>query len=227
MTKVLFVFTATLFLLIGTSSSLYADTIPAFSPKRNQWITPTTLFVSGSMIAAIPQLRELENAVYNGFQPGRKPTKIDDYTQYVPALGVFALDAFGIKGRNKPKIQLLLYAGSNLIGAGVTHSLKKVVNRERPNGANRRSFPSGHTATAFTAAEFLHQEFGHISPWISIAGYTTAGVTGYLRMYNNEHWLGDVLAGAAIGMASTRFIYWANKKLATATLKKKAVTVSF
>lgn len=227
MTKALFPHTAALILLISTSSAVHADTIPVFTPKRNQWIVPATLFASGSMIAGIPKLREVEKAVYNGFRPGRKPTKIDDYTQYVPAVGVFVLDAIGIKGENKPKIQLLLYAGSNIVGAGVTQSLKKIVNRERPNGANRRSFPSGHTATAFTAAEFLHQEFGHLSPWISIAGYSTAGATAYLRMYNNEHWLGDVLAGAAIGMASTKFIYWVNQQLQARPANKKTLIAAF
>jgi membrane-associated phospholipid phosphatase len=105
--------------------------------------------------------------------------------------------------------------------------LKRIVNRERPNGSNRRSFPSGHTATAFIAAEFLHQEFGHLSPWISIAGYTTASATAYLRLYNNEHWLGDVLAGAAIGMASTKLVYWINKSLASRPKDKKQLVAVF
>jgi hypothetical protein len=34
-----------------------------------------------------------------------------------------------------------------------------------------------------------------------------------LRLYNNQHWLGDVFAGAAIGMASTKLIYWANREI--------------
>ena len=48
----------------------------------------------------------------------------------------------------------------------------------------------------------------------------TAAATGYLRLYNNHHWLGDVLAGAAIGMASTKFIYWMNRRIKN---KKTAV----
>jgi hypothetical protein len=179
------------------------------------------------LIAGVPKFREIEKAVYNGFSPNRKFTRIDDYIQHLPAVSVFALDGLGFKGKNKPEKQLLLYAGSNIIGAGVTQSLKRIVNRERPNGANRRSFPSGHTATAFIAAELLNQEFGHISPWIGIAGYTTASATAYLRLYNNEHWLGDVLAGAAIGMASTKIVYWIDKKLKSNRKDKQILIAGF
>ena len=216
-----------LILIFGFSLDLRADTIPTFTITPKSWIAPATLFISGSAIAGIPVLHQIEKAAYNGFNPNRRYTTIDDYTQYMPAIAVFVFDGVGIKGKHKPKTQLVLYAGSTLIGAGVTHSLKKIVNRERPNGANNRSFPSGHTATAFTAAELLHQEFGHISPWISIAGYTTASATAYLRMYNNQHWLGDVLAGAAIGMASTKFIYWVNQQLQARTANKKTLIAAF
>jgi membrane-associated phospholipid phosphatase len=219
----------TIFLLLalGITNATKADTIPTFKANHKEWITPAALFISGSLIAGVPKFREIEKAVYNGFSTNRKFTRIDDYIQYLPALSVFALDGLGFKGKNKPDKQLLLYAGSNIIGAGVTQSLKRIVNRERPNGANRRSFPSGHTATAFIAAELLNQEFGHISPWISVAGYTTASATAYLRLYNNEHWLGDVLAGAAIGMASTKIVYWIDKKLKSNRKEKQILIAAF
>jgi membrane-associated phospholipid phosphatase len=189
------------------------DTIPAIGCNTKQWIAPAALFTAGSSIAAIPALRKLESKVYNGFNPARESTHIDDYTQYLPALAVFTLDAAGLKGRNRPKQQFLLYALGNVTAAVIVQPMKRIVQRERPNSSDFRSFPSGHTSTAFVAAEFLHQEFGHHSAWISVAGYATAAATGYLRLYNNQHWLGDVLAGAAIGMASTKFIYWMNREI--------------
>lgn len=70
----------------------------------------------------------------------------------------------------------------------------------RPDGSNNKSFPSGHTATAFMAATMLHKEYGGRSPWYSIAGYSMATVTGVSRMLNNKHWLSDVLVGAGIGI---------------------------
>jgi membrane-associated phospholipid phosphatase len=32
-------------------------------------------------------------------------------------------------------------------------------------------------------------------------------------MYNNKHWLNDVLAGAGVGIASTQFAYWLYPKM--------------
>jgi membrane-associated phospholipid phosphatase len=188
------------------------DSVPV-NHKNNQWIAPAVLFTAGSSIAAVPSFRKLETNIYDGFNPKRKFTQIDDYTQYLPALAVFTLDAAGLKGRTKPQKQLLLYALGNVTATAIVQPMKRIIGRERPNQSDFHSFPSGHTSTAFVAAEFLHQEYGHYSPWISAAGYATAAATGYLRLYNNQHWLGDVLAGAAIGMASTKFIYWMNRKI--------------
>lgn len=200
------------------------DSIPAVEWNTKQWIAPSTLFATGAAIAGIPALRKIEKSVYDGFNPTRKLTSIDDYTQYVPAAAVFAMDAAGLKGKNKPQQQFLLYALGNVTATVIVQPMKRIIGRERPNKSDFHSFPSGHTSTAFVAAEFLHQEYGHYSPWISIAGYATAATTGYLRMYNNEHWLGDVLAGAAIGMASTKFIYWMKGRIKE---KKKTSAPAF
>ena len=87
-------------------------------------------------------------------------------------------------------------------------SLKKITHIQRPDGSSYESFPSGHTAEAFASAEFLRQEYKDVSPWYGIAGYAAATATGALRIYNNKHWLSDVVAGAGIGIASTKLAYW-------------------
>lgn len=189
------------------------DSIPKKHELIDQsWVAPGILFTSGASIAAIPSLRRLDTSVYNGFSTPRGHTRLDDYTQYLPGLAVFAMDAAGMKGAHRPQQQLLLYGLSNVTAGVVVQSMKRIVQRERPYGNEFKSYPSGHTSTAFVAAEFLHQEYGHLSPWISVAGYATAAATGYMRLYNNQHWLSDVLAGAALGMVSTKLIYWAKKK---------------
>ena len=72
---------------------------------------------------------------------------------------------------------------------------------------------NGITAKAFISAEFLRQEYKDVSPWIGVAGYAVAAGTGFLRMYNNRHWLNDVIAGAGVGIISTRVSYWLYPKL--------------
>ena len=81
---------------------------------------------------------------------------------------------------------------------GSAFALKYTVQRERPNGSVR-SFPSGHTAAAFSAAGFLERRYGW---WYGIPAFALASLTGYSRVKSNQHWTSDVLAGAAIGIAT-------------------------
>ena len=70
-------------------------------------------------------------------------------------------------------------------------------------GDQFRSFPSGHTVTAFAFASTLTREtqfwWPHAAFWIGTVFYGGAGLVGVSRMYNNMHWASDVMAGAAIG----------------------------
>jgi membrane-associated phospholipid phosphatase len=113
-----------------------------------------------------------------------------------------------------------LLAFSGTVAYISTISLKRSVQRLRPDGSNNFSFPSGHTAIAFVTAEFMHQEYKHKSVWYSVAGYTVASATGVMRMLNNRHWLSDVMVGAGIGMVSTKVTYlvypWLKEKMSRA-----------
>jgi len=95
-----------------------------------------------------------------------------------------------------------------VISSATVLSLKNICKVERPDGSGNNSFPSGHTTTAFAAAEFLRMEYKDVSPWYGIAGYITATATGVLRLYNNKHWVNDIVAGAGFGILSTKLAYW-------------------
>jgi membrane-associated phospholipid phosphatase len=132
---------------------------------------------------------------------------VDDYIQFAPAAAVYALNLSGIKGKHNLFDASMLYVTSAAIMGVSTHFVKQGIGRERPNENGENSFPSGHTASAFMAAEFLHQEYKDVNPWIGYAGYFVATATGTLRMYNNKHWFSDVVAGAGFGIASTKISY--------------------
>lgn len=139
---------------------------------------------------------------------GRNKIKADDYLQYSPMVAVYGLNLCGVKGKHGFKDRTIMLAMSYATMGALVQGLKFTCKEKRPDSGARNSFPSGHTATVFMGAEFLYKEYKDVSPWIGYAGYAVAAATGYLRIYNNRHYLNDVLAGACIGIFSTKFAYW-------------------
>jgi PAP2 superfamily protein len=134
-------------------------------------------------------------------------TNVDDYLQYAPAFAVYGLNAIGIKGKNNFRDRTMIYLTANAIMGITVQTIKAITKVPRPDGFGINAFPSGHTATAFLGAEFLHQEYSDKSQLYGAAGYLTATATGILRMYNNRHWMRDVIAGAGYGMISAKLAY--------------------
>lgn len=133
---------------------------------------------------------------------------LDNYTQYLPAAVMLGLKLGGVKGRSSWGRMLASDAMSIALMAGIVNSLKYSAQVERPDGTDLRSFPSGHTATAFMTATMLTKEYGYKSPWVGIGAYTVASATGFMRMANNKHWLSDVLTGAGVGIVATEMGYY-------------------
>ncbi len=132
---------------------------------------------------------------------------IDGVLQYVPIASVYILKGAGVNSQSSWKRMVVNTATSFAIDIGVTYALKYSIHSMRPDGTDHNSFPSGHTSMAFCGATILHKEFGKKSPWISVAGYTVAVFTAADRVRRNRHHWGDVLAGAAIGVASAEAGY--------------------
>jgi membrane-associated phospholipid phosphatase len=186
-------------------------------------VIPTALIGYGTLSFTSDWARDV-NIFGRRFATGNgdpdRETRIDDYTQHIPALSVVGLNIGGIRGRNNLLDATLLYGMSSGIAGGIVIPLKRFTDTHRPDSSDILSFPSGHTATAFISAEFLRQEYKHTSPWIGVAGYAMAVATGYLRMYNNKHWFSDVMAGAGIGILSTRISYWLYPKMKNLIIRK-------
>lgn len=143
----------------------------------------------------------------------------------IPAgMGIYAL----IK-KDQPLLKDAIYIGTSVIEAvGVTYGLKHIIDRERPfvkypdaihpYGApsiDSPSFPSGHTAAAFSLATSLSITY---PKWYVIApsALWACGV-GFARMNQGVHYPSDVVAGAAIGVgcafANVYVNRWLNKVL--------------
>ena len=132
----------------------------------------------------------------------------DDFLQYTPGVALLGMKAFSVPGMTKVGRFAVSTAFSTAIMVAVVNGVKYTVKRLRPDFSTHNSFPSGHTATAFMTATLLHKEYGWKYPWISILGYTAAGLTGISRVLNNRHWVSDVVAGAATGIGSVHLGYY-------------------
>ncbi|MDR2041836.1 MAG: phosphatase PAP2 family protein [Tannerella sp.] len=138
----------------------------------------------------------------------RRHYPADDYVQYLPAIAVFGLDFVpGITPRHNLRDRTLLTATSYLLTGAVVGAMKTGIPVWRPLKQADNSFPSGHTATAFTGAHLLYREYRDVSPWIGIGGYSVATATGILRVINRRHWVSDVVTGAGISILCVEAAY--------------------
>lgn len=131
--------------------------------------------------------------------------RADDYLQYLPAAAYLGIGCVGAKGRSRFLERLSAGVTAYAVMTAFVNIAKPVFREQRPDSDSRNSFPSGHTATAFTGAELMRIEYG---PLWGAAGYSVAAAVAFLRVYNGRHWVNDVLAGAGIGILSARIGYW-------------------
>lgn len=115
---------------------------------------------------------------------------------------------------------ILSHGGEHLVVAmagieitrGLTERIKDMADRQRPNGENDKSFPSGHASQAFAAATFAsantHRAWGDsvAGQWVDAGLYTVASFTAYARVEAEKHHPSDVLVGTALGNFMARFL---------------------
>lgn len=107
-------------------------------------------------------------------------------------------------GETKLKLLLTEWAGVEATGV-LTGWIKEASDRERPDGRDRRSFPSGHTSKATAQARFaiLNSEYLPISETTETAmnaGFNGLAIgTAWARIEAGRHHPSDVLAGWSLG----------------------------
>jgi membrane-associated phospholipid phosphatase len=127
---------------------------------------------------------------------------------WTPSASVYVMDAFKVKTKHSFKEHLILDAGSIVITSGIGYAMRLISRNINVYTTQDTKFPSGHTANAFRGAEILHQELKDKSRLLSYSGYLAATTVGVLRIYNKDHLLTEVLAGAGLGILSSKFTYW-------------------
>ena len=92
----------------------------------------------------------------------------------------------------------------------ITEVLKYSIGKTRPNTGRRefapfsghRSFPSGHAAGSFAFATAIAEHY----PDYKFVAYATATLIAASRLYENKHWVSDVVVGSAIGHYTTKYM---------------------
>lgn len=150
--------------------------------------------------------------------PGRAARASDLAATAVPAGAALAVGLMALhpsSGWREPAEDLLAVTEAVAVATALTQGAKVGFARLRPepwasgrepSANDLHSFWSGHTSLAFSAAAAATQVArlrGRSGwRWLGLASFAGAAAVGWLRVAGDQHWLTDVLAGAAVGTAS-------------------------
>jgi membrane-associated phospholipid phosphatase len=165
-------------------------------------IIPAALTVGG----LVTMLSKLDHKITTSRFP-LAYTDVDDYLRHVPMLGMYIADAVGVKSQNSVWNQTKYLALSQLSCGLIVEAIKRAIHRQRPNGWDDMSFPSGHTSYSFVGATVLYHEFKNRNKAIAYSGFVIATTVGVFRVIKQRHWASDVLVGAGLGIMTTNLVY--------------------
>ncbi len=178
--------------------------------KVTGFIIPGTFLAYGALKPVITGIQQLDDNIMLRVKENHPSfhTHTDDYLMWVPSASIYVADALNIKSKHSFGEHLLLDAGSIIVTGSIGYAMRKIVGNNKTYNSHDTKFPSGHTANAFRGAEIIHQEFKEKNNLLSYSGYVVATAVGVLRIYNKNHLLTEVLAGAGLGILSTKLTYW-------------------
>lgn len=194
----------------------------ASSPSRwdrTDWMTAGLVAAGTGFFIGMDE--EIKDAFEDDSQSSTMDTFADIFEPFgngaftVPALAAFYI--FGHFDENdKAKRTALIATESFLITGLYTTVLKVTFGRHRPSTGNsavafdgfttdHKSFPSGHTSTAFAIATVIADEYEE-TPYINPISYGVATLTGLSRINDKKHWASDVFFGAALGYFTSKSV---------------------
>lgn len=195
--------------------------IPGIMTIRNYWISASIVMLLAGILSYfyldIPVALWFNGLKTTGFYLVFKLMTRMGESQWYLAAGLLS---YLLLRKTKPAISssgLLLFSSVALSGLAAD-LVKIVLGRARPKLYFSEtifgfdpfhlehawiSFPSGHSATAFSVASTLSILF----PQYRIAFFLWAALIAFSRVATTQHYLSDVLAGSLLGAASTAFLY--------------------
>ena len=188
------------------------------SPLR--WDAEDWLYAGGALVA-IGASHEFDRRVRTHFATGSnavldgkdKNSLRDALPAVALILGTGVYAGFIRDSDGYQETWRLLEAG--VLSTVTAEALTYAAGRERPDATTSPnqwrqggdSFPSVHASAAFAIGMVFAESGNDEYRWIRrVIGYGVAGATGYIRVRDNVHWVSDTVAGAALGIATARFV---------------------
>jgi PAP2 superfamily len=129
--------------------------------------------------------------------------------------GLYGIGLFtqmdGLRTTGRLLIQSLAYSGSTLL------ILHWALGRSRPfltdnpwkfnwfePRSSMQSFPSGHATVSFALSTILSNRIKNSFVTVGLFGLTV--LDGFFRIYDNQHWLSDVMIGSALGIGTSLYV---------------------
>jgi membrane-associated phospholipid phosphatase len=184
-----------------------------------RWDSSDWMFFGGS-IAVVAVAHQYDGRVRAYYAPagaaGTTGSDTNSIRDAIPAaslvVGTWLVSEFTDNAFGKTEAYTMLEAAG--FSSITAEALKYAAGRERPDEttsvnnwrAGGSSFPSLHTTAAFAVGTVFAESGSDDYRWFRRAlGYGMASATLYLRVHDNQHWLSDTVAGAALGIAAGRF----------------------
>jgi membrane-associated phospholipid phosphatase len=226
-----------------------------FRATKSDWVEIGTFAVAttGAILFADKPVQRLAMQIRKNKSVVSASTYVTNFGGLYEAYTLAALGAYGvIFKKDKEQTTVLLATQAYITAATIETVLKYLTSRQRPSyynsvtGLNNHtfhgpfyhflkrdnssyeSFPSGHTTVVFAAATVFAMEYKE-TPIVPIIAYSAATAVGLSRIVQNQHWISDVMLGAALGFLSGRQVvnnYHRFSKIQLGAAKKKN-TLSF
>jgi membrane-associated phospholipid phosphatase len=201
---------------VGTDFNKFFKTGGETFTAPSKWNISDWLILSGT--AAVTAGAFLADEHVRDFALNNKSSFNDFLFQYdkyfsftIPAIGIIGTYGYGLVFKD-PKIRnlgLQLTEASAYSGI-LTLALKTITGRSRPYvdkgnmkwsplkiNDDQLSFPSGHATLSFAFCTVMANHIDNV--YWKIGWYSIATLVSAARIYHDQHWLSDVIAGSAIG----------------------------
>jgi len=175
--------------------------------RVTQLIAPAVLIAGGTFATYNPWFRSNVNEPVRDYvlEKGFSRSYVDYLMSGLAPAAYLGIGWTWLQHSHSGKERAAVLATATAIQCAMEYGIKFSTKIMRPDNSTATSFPSQHTAFAFMGAELMRIEYG---PWWGIGAYSLAAATAIMRIYNNRHWVSDLIGGAGVGILSAQAAYW-------------------